>query len=241
MESGTFHMNSAYYDKQGNLIDYYTLFNVSYGAAERDIKSAFRALIKRYHPDTAVYSGDDATEKIDLIIRGYRILADRDSRTEYDRILLHRSLARQAPVAAPPPVAKASYPVVPAKRIRYSALLSEMLKSRFLPRRISRKDILYNFGQEIEIIITNAESKRGALAYVMLPSRMHCPYCAGRNSQCHVCRGLGRIATTSQLEVAIAPGVESGTLIDVDLKKMKPDRLTHFRARSVRIRISVMQ
>ncbi|MBN1532871.1 MAG: DnaJ domain-containing protein [Spirochaetes bacterium] len=223
-------MNSGYYDKQGNLIDYYTLFNVPYEAPEREIKSAFRALIKRYHPDTAAQRDEDATEKIDLIIRGYRILADSHSRSDYDSILLHRAVATPA-----------AYPVVPAKRIRYSALLSEMLKSRFLPRRISRKDILYNFGQEIEIHITMSEAKRGALAYVMLPSRMHCPYCAGRNTQCHVCRGLGRIATTSQLEVAIAPGVASGTLIDVDLMKMKPDRLTHFRARSVRIRISVMQ
>ncbi len=223
-------MNGNYYDKQGKLIDFYSIFNIPYHAPEGDIKSAFRSLIKRYHPDTGGLTGADVTDKIDIIIQGYRVLADLSSRTEYDRLLFQR--------AEPGPM---SYPVIPPRRIKYSASLGEMLKSRFLPRKIRHRDILLNFGQDIEIIVTPVESRRGAVAYIALPSRMHCPYCSGRNAQCHVCRGIGRIATTSRLEVTIPPDVRDNTVIDVDLLRLRPDSLTHFRARSIRIRIRVAE
>src|SRR5512136_2622436 len=106
-------MQSDYFDRYGNLIDYYSIFNLPYNAQEDEIKSAFRNLIKRYHPDTAMEERDDATEKIDLIIQGYRVLADHAARNEYDRILLKSASPIQP-----------AYPVIPKKRIKYSALLS---------------------------------------------------------------------------------------------------------------------
>src|SRR4030042_6961668 len=75
------------YDKNGNIIDFYTIFNISNTAEPGEIKSAFRTLIKRYHPDTATIKADNITEKLALIIRGYRILIDDDLRIEYDRLL----------------------------------------------------------------------------------------------------------------------------------------------------------
>jgi len=223
-------MHNSFCDRNGNVIDFYTIFNIPYNAKVNDIKTAFRTLIKRYHPDTAVEICDNAMEKIDLIIRGYRILADMDVRRNYDRQLFRN----QAPL-------NESYMVVPNRRVRYSALLSEMLKARLLPRGMKRKDILYNFGQDIEILITGIEAKKGALAYIELPARMYCPLCSGRNPSCHVCRGIGRIHTSSQLEVRIPSGVKNSTLIDIDLIKMKPDRLTTFRGKSIRIRITIIK
>ena len=88
---------------------------------------------------------------------------------------------------------------------------------------------------------TELESKKGAAAYIELPARMHCPVCAGQNHACHVCNGIGRINTTSQLEVKIPPGIEDGTIIDVDLIKIKPDRFTSFRAGSIRIKITIIK
>jgi len=223
-------MDNDYFDKHGNLIDFYSIFNLPYNAGEDEIKSAFRNLIKRYHPDTAEEDMEDATNKIDLIIQGYRVLADRIARSDYDRILFKTA----SPI-------EPLYPTIPKKRIKYSALLSEMLKARFLPKQIKRKDILYNFGQDIEILITPLEARRGAVAFIALPARMHCPFCSGQNPHCHVCRGIGRLATTSQLQVTIPPAIQNNTYIDVDLKKMKPDHLTHFRAQNVRIRITIIK
>ena len=39
-----------------NKRDYYEVLGVDKNASEADIKSAFRKLAKKYHPDTATYS-----------------------------------------------------------------------------------------------------------------------------------------------------------------------------------------
>jgi len=221
-------MKEDYYDAGGRIIDYYTLFNLPYNAKNKEIKTAFHCLVKRYHPDTAAESKNTSTEKMDSIIRGYRILADDRVREEYNKHLFK--------IIKP---AKNEYLILPNKRVRYSVSLANMLKSRFKPGIMKRKDILFNFGQDIEIIVTRLEAMKGAIAYIELPSRMNCPLCSGQNPECYVCRGIGRIHTSSQLEVKISPKIESGTMIDVDLKKMKPDSLTRFHSGSIRIKITV--
>lgn len=220
------------YDKNGNIIDFYTIFNLPGTAGADEIRSAFRDLIKRYHPDTASVKSDNLTEKLDLIIRGYRILIDNDLRMEYDRILFQ---SRK--------VDDRGYAIISKKRIKYSATLGEMLKARLTPRGMKHKDILYNFGQDIEIFITPVEARKGALAYIELPARMTCPLCMGSHSRdkakCHVCNGVGRIHTTSQLEVQIPPHVDDTTYIDVDLIRIRPDKLTSFTVKNLRIKITV--
>ncbi len=220
------------YDKNGNVIDFYTIFNVARTADPDEIKSAFRVLIKRYHPDTASVRSDNLMDKLDLIFRGYRILIDEDRRIEYDRILFSdRKVDLQGRA------------IVSKKRIKYSATLGEMLKARLLPKGIKRKDILNNFGQDIEIFITPMEARMGAVAYIELPARMTCPLCRGSHSKvkskCHVCNGVGRIHTTSQLEVKIPPHVDDSTYIDVELMKMRPEKLTSFVMKNIRIKITI--
>ncbi|MFC1668837.1 DnaJ domain-containing protein [Spirochaetota bacterium] len=223
-------MLRQYFDKKGNIIDYYTIFNISYDAGIDEIKSAFRSLIKRYHPDSSLKRTDASIEKIDLIINGYKILADSNIRKDYNKYLFQNKK-----------IVDNGYIIISNKRIKYSASLNEMLKARLLPKGIKRKDILYNFGQEIEILVSPVEARKGALAYIELPARMYCPICSGRNRECHVCKGMGRIATTSQLEVKISPNIKSGTIIDVDLLKIKPDNFATFRARGIRIKITVKE
>jgi molecular chaperone DnaJ len=220
------------YDKRGAVIDFYTIFNLPRTAPTDDIKTAFRDLIKRYHPDTAAAGSRNLTEKLDLIIRGYRILTDDDLRMEYDRILFNSR--REDP---------GGFAIVSKKRIKYSATLSGMLKARLAPKGLKRKDIINNFGQDIEILITPVEAAKGAVAYIELPARMICPLCRGGYSsagdKCYICRGVGRIHTTSQLEVMIPPHVDDSTYIDVDLINIRPDKLTTFNPRHLRIKITI--
>lgn len=220
------------YDKNGSVIDFYTIFNLPRSARTDEIKSAFRELIKRYHPDTAAAGSKNLTEKLDLIIRGYRILTDDDMRLEYDRILFN---VRQ--------VDATGCAIISKKRIKYSATLGDMLKANIAPKGMKRNDILINFGQDIEIVITPVEASQGAVAYIELPARMICPLCMGRRPKeehkCYVCSGIGRIHTTSQLEVRIPPHVDDSTFIDVDLIKIRPDKLTTFNLRHLRIKITI--
>ncbi len=63
-------------------IDYYTLLGVDSHASESAIKTAFKKLALQYHPD--VYKGEDAEERMRLLLLAYQTLSDPDARKTYD-------------------------------------------------------------------------------------------------------------------------------------------------------------
>jgi molecular chaperone DnaJ len=64
--------------------DYYEVLGVSRGANETEIKSAYRKLAIRYHPDKN--PGDDAAEeKFKEAAEAYSVLSDAEQRARYDR------------------------------------------------------------------------------------------------------------------------------------------------------------
>ena len=63
--------------------DYYDVLGVSRGASEDEMKSAFRNLARKYHPD--VSEDPDAEEKFKEINEAYAVLSDSEKRAAYDR------------------------------------------------------------------------------------------------------------------------------------------------------------
>ena len=63
--------------------DYYEILGVSRDASEGELKSAFRNLARKYHPD--VNDAPDAEEKFKEINEAYGVLSDVDKRAAYDR------------------------------------------------------------------------------------------------------------------------------------------------------------
>ena len=63
--------------------DYYEVLGVSKTASDSEIKSAFRKLAKKYHPD--VSKEPDAAEKFKEAQEAYAVLSDKDKRAQYDR------------------------------------------------------------------------------------------------------------------------------------------------------------
>lgn len=63
--------------------DYYEVLGVSRDASESDLKSAFRNLARKYHPD--VNDAPDAEEKFKEINEAYGVLSDAEKRAAYDR------------------------------------------------------------------------------------------------------------------------------------------------------------
>ena len=65
-------------------MNYYEILEVSTNASKEVIKNAYRALIKKYHPDS--YTGDKefAQEKVKEINEAYETLIDDDKRLLYD-------------------------------------------------------------------------------------------------------------------------------------------------------------
>jgi curved DNA-binding protein CbpA len=72
-------------------LDYYTLLGLARDATDADIKKAWRAFARRYHPDRHAREGDDKRARATQIYRrgseGLQVLSDPEARKLYDRAL----------------------------------------------------------------------------------------------------------------------------------------------------------
>ncbi len=64
--------------------DYYKIMGIDASASDKEIKTAYRKLARKYHPD--VSEQDDASDRFKEVAEAYEVLRDKEKRAEYDEI-----------------------------------------------------------------------------------------------------------------------------------------------------------
>jgi curved DNA-binding protein CbpA len=139
---------------------YYTVLDVSETATRLQIKTAYRNLLKKIHPDTVATLSPElrrtAEDIAKEIIEAYSVLSDAGQRREYDRQLA-KYRQQSAPAAPPrepkpaptstprphvPPRTQAPQPRVVARAVRLGAVVFFLLFWGAVARLIQQSDLL---------------------------------------------------------------------------------------------------
>jgi curved DNA-binding protein CbpA len=91
-------------------MNHYAVLGIPIDADDLAIRSAFRELARRYHPDAGEGS---SSEKFRRIVEAYETLTDPKRRSSYDRSLRNASRAHTAPIE---PLVSPVEPVFPRRR-----------------------------------------------------------------------------------------------------------------------------
>ena len=67
-----------------NYKDYYQVLGVPKSASEKDVKSAYRRLARKWHPDANPKNQKESEEKFKEIAEAYEVLGDPEKRKKYD-------------------------------------------------------------------------------------------------------------------------------------------------------------
>lgn len=72
--------------------DYYELLEISRNASDEVVKNAYRALAKKYHPDTANVDKELIEKNMKQINEAYEVLSNKEKRAIYDQELKEKEL-----------------------------------------------------------------------------------------------------------------------------------------------------
>ncbi len=175
-------------------IDYYELLQVSRDADSASLKSAYRKLAMKFHPDRN--PGDaDAERQFKEISEAYNALKDPQSRAAYDRFghAAFNQNGQRGPGGFGPDFSSSMSDM-------FDDLFGEFMgggaQRRSRSAQFRGSDLRYN----LEITLEDAFG--GATVEVDVPSMVHCTTCEGSGakpgtgmSRCRTCSGHGKVRT----------------------------------------------
>lgn len=202
---------------------YYEILGVPRNATEKEIRSAYRKLARKFHPD--VNPNDRTAEsRFKEINAAHEVLADADKRRKYDRYgdrwehadEIEQAQRRQSAAwGRGGPDGGVSFEAAGGD---FGSIFDALFRrERGGPRGAPAR----RRGQDIEtpIEITLEEAFHGTSRTISLQSQDPCGVCGGSGeiagAICHNCEGAGAVLRPRRLEVKVPPGVKTGSRVRV--------------------------
>ncbi|HEY3418729.1 MAG TPA: DnaJ C-terminal domain-containing protein [Armatimonadota bacterium] len=211
--------------------DYYQTLGVSRTASDKEIKSAYRKLARKFHPD--VNPGDaSAEERFKDISEAYEVLSDPEKRKMYDQYghlggdawkHAHEGGGFDFGQGGPGGASAGGHRVyVNPEDLDLNADFGDLLSGIFGGVRGGgfRRQQQPTRGEDLqyEVEITLEEAYHGAQRTISLVEHEPCPTCHGKGMvdnkrQCPTCGGAGVVEHPKTLTVTIPQGVKDGAKI----------------------------
>jgi DnaJ-class molecular chaperone len=217
--------------------DYYKILGVDRKADEKAIKSAFRRLARKYHPDVA--KGKDVGDRFKEINEAYEVLSDPEKRRRYDTLGPDwQRYAQQAPGGAQPGGFRVEYGDAGdfsdffrtifgdlgarggragGRRVGFD--VEDLLGGGFGGARGGARAAARGDDVQANVEITLEEAFAGARKTFSLELDEPCPTCHGAGNvdgtPCPTCRGKGWHRQRRTVDVKIPAGVKSGQRVRV--------------------------
>lgn len=213
--------------------NFYDILGVPKSATDKDIKTAYRRLARKYHPD--VNPGDKTAEaKFKEINAAYEVLSDKDKRAKYDKYGDKWQYADQFEQAEKQQGPFRQYQYTQPggsgqENFRFGGDIGGMdsifeeLFGGGRGRGFSRRPRTQR-GQDLEsnVEISLEEAFNGTTRQVNLQQEQPCPTCGGSGEiqgvACSTCKGAGVVSNVNRIEVKIPAGVTTGSRVRVSGK-----------------------
>lgn len=202
--------------------NFYEILEVSTDSSCAEIKSAYRRLARKYHPD--INKSEEAIVIFKEITLAYETLSKEDERKKYDILNgIFKSSSQVSNEDAKNEQSYSSYSTNTVKEKKKQKVQRESILKVIKYWLIKLKK--YKKNQEIkkpkkgdnintEITITPEEVVTGSKRIINIRTTKSCPQCGGRkfvhSGKCPKCGGKGVVSDTKKITLTIPKGVKDG-------------------------------
>ncbi len=220
--------------------DYYKILEINENSTEQEIKSAYRKLARKWHPDIAGNT-EDAVKKFKEINEAYEVLSDKNKKAEYDTVNRYYNYSskrteKQNTENTTRPDFKNTHNEAKNEKERnnhfnfnwedflskYKEYTKKYNDINNKTKSESKSEAKYGNskkGRDIntDVEITIAESVSGITKVINMISTHECKHCGGRKfingTTCRHCNGTGEKSEYKRFTVKIPAGIKDKSKI----------------------------